>query len=475
MSAVMTVLEAVDQHGEVTRVALEAQIALEAGDTPRASTLYQQAAEMIESAISDLKKPSERDLARFLAATHYYHGGHYEKAAKVCEKIREDRLPSGVRHLYPSFLKLVRERSAPDYAARYRESVKESYRRATEQDDGSAARKVIEILMDHSYLFPPQVMAHLRAKCCEILGERRAASLFYRDAWRFDPDNPNSLPLYLDSLCKEGRHAEAWGIVEDELVNHPGARSSVYAILVRGRQFGTVADQQQRQLLLTDLLKHFESALGAYRSLSVAERAKFLLWMDWVFALIWDVYRILGDTTKQWETLADWIELRPDSPYPHILRGMMRYPEEASNQDFRQAIRLKSAQPWPYYFLAQEALRSRDFRECDRLCTLALQRNPQPDIRATLLTWMAISRWNLGFPRSDIRKLFDEARRLKPDDPLIANYAQAFDRNQTTSIDPSAPSFEGERYWRERAEQYVNELSRRGIAEMSPALDASLV
>jgi hypothetical protein len=88
---------------------------------------------------------------------------------------------------------------------------------------------------------------------------------------------------------------------------------------------------------------------------------------------------------------------------------------------------------------------------------------------------MAIARGNLGLPKSDIHKLFDEARRLKPDDPLIASYAQAFDQNQRTSIVPSVPSFGSEGYLRERAEHYLNELSRRGIEEMSPALDISLV
>ena len=82
MNTVLTVLDAVDKQGEVTRIALEAQIALEAGDTLRAQSLFHQAAEMMESAVTGLKKASERDLARFLVATHYYLGGHYDRAAR---------------------------------------------------------------------------------------------------------------------------------------------------------------------------------------------------------------------------------------------------------------------------------------------------------------------------------------------------------------------------------------------------------
>ncbi len=48
---------------------------------------------MMESAVAGLKKASERDLARFLVASHYYYGGHYDQAARVCKTIQEKRTP----------------------------------------------------------------------------------------------------------------------------------------------------------------------------------------------------------------------------------------------------------------------------------------------------------------------------------------------------------------------------------------------
>jgi hypothetical protein len=222
MNPVTTVLEAVGQQGEVTRIGMEASIALQNGDTANCGRLYHQAAEMIESAVSSLKRPSERDLARFLAATHYYLGGHYEKAARVCEEIRTSRLPASHRHLYPPFLKQVKERSAPGYAARYRNRIDKALRQAVNEGDRSAAQKVIDILKDHQFLLPQDRMAYVRARCVEILGRQRVASSFYCEAWRFNPEEPNYLSSYLDSLCKEGRHAEARAIVEEEIANHPG-------------------------------------------------------------------------------------------------------------------------------------------------------------------------------------------------------------------------------------------------------------
>jgi tetratricopeptide (TPR) repeat protein len=472
MNAVMTVLDAVGKQGEVTRIASEGQIALQAGDTPRARLLFQQAAEMMESAIGDLKKPSERDLARFLVATHYYLGGHFAQAAKVCERIQGKRLPSRVRHIYPPFLKNVRERSAPDYISRYTGRLDGYYQRARNGGDPSAAQEVIEILMEHSYLLPHDQMAYMRAMCAEVLGRQRAASLFYRNAWRFNPENPNYLLFCLRSLCKEGRYAEAWALVDEALVNHPGVRSSIYAIFVRHRQIGAVPDLQDRQPLMQDITKHLELAWESYRSLPTQEQTGLTLQMDWAFTMAWNAHMGLTEAVEQRKMLDRWIERRPDSPYPRILRGATTYPGENAKEDFREAIRLKSTEPWPYYFLAQEAFRSLSFQECDRLCSLALQRNPPPDIRAALLSWQAISRWNLGLAKpQEIRKLFNEAKQLKPDDPLIASYAQGFEDDERKPRFPTEIGLEGEERTREQAKRYVDEVSKRDIEDMSPTLN----
>jgi tetratricopeptide (TPR) repeat protein len=335
--------------------------------------------------------------------------------------------------------------------------------------------------MDHPYLLRQDQMASVRGRCAELLGRQRAASLFYRDAWRFDPENPNYLSFYLDSLCREGRDEEAWGIVQEELASHPGAPSSVNAmhvinaLLVRNRQSGRVVDQQEVDQRRIELLKHFESALGAYESTPPAEWAKMAPWMDYSFMIIFASYEESKDIDKQMETLHRWIERRPDSPYPRVLRGMMTYPGEAANTDFREAIRLGSPDPLPYYFLAHAALRSQDFRECDRLCSLALQRNPEPEIHAALLSWRAISRWNLGRKKSQVRKLFEEAMRLKPDDSLIASYAQEFDDDQSTPRVPSSLQHDGTEHLREQAQQYVSERSRMRIEEISPPLAAATI
>jgi tetratricopeptide (TPR) repeat protein len=474
----VNVLEAIDTGGEVTRVSGEAQIALEAGDTPRSTRLFVQAGKMLESAVRRQARASERDLARFLAATHYYKGGAYQEAARVCGKIQERRLPSRVRHLYPPFLKDVMERSAPDYTRRHAAIVADLYQRVTKDGDRDAAQEIIDLLIAHPYVVPHDRMAHIRARCCDVLGFRRATTLFYRDAWRFDPDRPYGLPPYLDSLCKEGRYAEAWKIVEGELADHPGARSSACAMLVinairiRDGLCDEVRGDGEPQASLADLLRHFESAERDYRSLTAQQRARIALLIDFAFSIAWVAYVELGDATRQLETLNRWIELRPDRPDPYVIRGMMTHPGQDSIRDFQAAVRLGSADPWPYYSLAAEALRAREFRECDRLSRLALERDPGAEIRAPLLAWRAISGWNLGRKRADVRRLFDEARTLKPSDPMIASYARAFE-GEAEPISPSDVQMNGDGHRQELAKRYASTSASSLLESTSPTLSGS--
>jgi tetratricopeptide (TPR) repeat protein len=487
----MNALAVIDRQGEVTNVACEAQVALQTGDTARSAQLFKQAGEMLESAVARLGKASERDLARFLAATHYYKGGAYREAARVCSRTQEGRLPTQVRHLYAPFLKDVRTRSAPDYFARYEQILKGNYQHAKAQNDPAAAQKVIDILKDHPYIIRHPFMAYVRARCCEILGKRRAATLFFRNAWRFNPHHPLYWLAYLDSLCKEGKHAEAWAIVEERLEKQPGALSSIYAmsvvnaILERDRVANPPTDEHIRQQRRDELLKHFDSALEACQSMTYGERKAIAPQIDYAFLIAWDPYREMNGHAKLIEMIDRWIELCPDSPRPRELRGMVAYPSETSDRDFRDAVRLGSDDPLPYYFLAHDALLLRHFRECALLCSQALQRQPESEVRATLLFWQAISCWNLGRDKADIRKLFDEARKLKPDDSLIASFARTFEENGRASDPPAQITIEDDPHWREQAERYVNQTSMQRIhvnqfslqrfEEESPVLDASLV
>ncbi len=465
----MNVLEEIDQKGEVTNIALEAQAALQDGDTERSARLFRKAGEMLEASVAGLARPSERDLARFLAATHYDKGGANPEAARVCDRIQPRRLPSRVRHLYPPFLKDVRERSAPGYRDNYDRTLLEQFQFAMKAGNQSSAQKVIDLLKEHPYILPPTLMAHVRASCCEVLGKRRAATLFYQRAWQFDPDNGFYPYAYLNSLCKEGKHAEAWKIVEVQLKEQPGARWSIYALstlhAIPMSLFEASSDFDNR--LWHEHLRNIVFLfMRSIHTMSPAEKRALDPLIDHAFLLAWVSYLELDDIRGQKEVLERWIEARPHSPRPYELRGLMTYPGPASERDFREAVRLGSRDPLPYYFLAHDALTSGRFLECERQCDRALRSVPEPAIRADLLVWQAVSRWSLGRDREQVRPLLAEARNLRPDDVPIAELARAFEENGRAAHPPVPIKWEDDPTWVEQAKRRFGEdMMRRSESE----------
>ncbi len=221
----MNVLNVIDREGEVTNVAAEAQIALQTGDTARSAQLFRQAGEMLESSVARLTKPSERSLARFLAATHYYKGGAYQEATRVCDRIRERRLPSRVRHLYPPFLKDVEERSAPDYPAKY---ARESWR-TTIGEPGTAtvkaAQKVIDLLIAHPYLsFLADRMAYMEGAMLRCTrGDRRGGHAVLPRGMGIRAGQSASLARVPRQPLQGGEACGGMGDRRGATVDHPGA------------------------------------------------------------------------------------------------------------------------------------------------------------------------------------------------------------------------------------------------------------
>ena len=458
----MSILEEIDQKGEVTNIALEAQAALQDGDTERSARLFRKAGEMLEASVAGLARPSERDLARFLAATHYYKGGAYPEAARLCIRIQPGRLPSRVRHLYPPFLKDVGERSDPGYRDNHDHILQKIFLRAINGGDIKSAQKVIDLLKEHPYILPPTHMAFVRARCCELLGKQRAATLFYQRAWQFDPDNGFYPYAYLNSLCKQGKHAEAWKIVEEQLDKNPGARWSFYALSVtHAATIGKIPFVSHERI--RDIARCF---IRSIRTMSPEEERALDPLIDHAFLLAWFTYFEMDEIGGQNEVLESWIETRPKSPRPYELRGLAAYPGPASERDFREAVRLGSKDPLPYYFLAHDALTSGRFLECERLCDQAIRSGPEPTTRADLLVWQAVSRWSLGRDRAQVRPLLAEARDLRPDDVPIAELVRSFEENGVAAHPPVPIPWKDDPAWVEQARRLFGEdMMRRSENE----------
>jgi hypothetical protein len=178
----MIIFSTIDVSGEATRAAAEAHAALGRGDTERAAAFHKTAGDLLETQAAKTRKPCDKHLIRFLAASQYYHGGHYQRAQELSRKIEGRLLVGETRALFKKFLRDVRIRSA----ANYRSRMMSALQRAWQAKD---YEKVIKILQDHPYVLPRGKMALLRAYCCQALADPRAAAIFFADARQFDPED----------------------------------------------------------------------------------------------------------------------------------------------------------------------------------------------------------------------------------------------------------------------------------------------
>ena len=218
----------IDADGLSTIAAADAQAALAAGDMPCAREKYVEAGRRLEGDASRAQTEEDKHLALFLAATHYYKGGHYQKALDLGRWVHAGLLPLPMQPLLRKFLRDAQDRASPDYEMRIAAQAFDFW----QQKDHVA---ILELLQEHPYIVPSGGLAFLRAVCCESLGNYRAAAIFYADAVRMTPQDPGlvftaaAVPL---TLAQQGKLQEAWEYSNYQLERMPDASTYTTASLV---------------------------------------------------------------------------------------------------------------------------------------------------------------------------------------------------------------------------------------------------
>ncbi|WP_088254597.1 hypothetical protein [Fimbriiglobus ruber] len=200
---------AVDKNGKASRAAAEGAFALGKGDTATARQKYAEAGTILEGELAAARRPEERNLLCFLAASQYYHGGEYKKAIKLAKRIEAKYLTEDSKRLLPKFLRDVETRSSPDYQIKMEKALRQLFLA------GEPAR-VLGLLIDHPYLYEYGRLAFIRAVLCEQLGQYRVAAQFYAMAARELPDGKDVVRIaaaYPLKLRTAGRLDEAWSYI----------------------------------------------------------------------------------------------------------------------------------------------------------------------------------------------------------------------------------------------------------------------
>jgi tetratricopeptide (TPR) repeat protein len=234
--------------------ASEGEVALADGDTIRAKEQFELAGDLLRDCAEDAVEAGERNHRRFLAASQYYHAGEYRKASDLCRRIETTLLDEHSKKLCQQLCKESRLRARPDYEQGVRSRIAKvrMEERFTE---------VLQILRDHPYVLPRDMMAYIRADCCEALKDYRTAALFISDAVQFGLAHIN--PFYFaagatTALIQTDLDA-AWEFASHllELLPHP--LTSLSASLVCYNQAGG-ADAEPSHPSLDRQLDLFEMA-----------------------------------------------------------------------------------------------------------------------------------------------------------------------------------------------------------------------
>ncbi len=124
----------------------------------------------------------------------------------------------------------------------------------------------------------------------------------------------------------------------------------------------------------------------------------------------------IGKMVDAENSYAEAIRINPDSDVAFVARGILYYDwkTEAALKDFDRAIKMKAPLVWPYFCMAHWALKNADHKACIKFCKLALDHTVEPEIKAQIVQWHAISRFHFNKSKDDLGKGLKKARELSP-------------------------------------------------------------
>ena len=199
------IVSRVDPDSKSSLAGMEGSHALMLGDTLLARQKYGEAGDILLRG-SKLDLPAaDKHLLRFLAASQYYHGGDYHRAAKITKSVNRGHLPPSDYPCFDQFLKDIAIRTAEGYAKGIRLAVYEC-RQSGKYEEG------LQILQAHPYVYDPAGLAHTRADLCIRSGKIKAAVLFSADANRYSNFHANAVTSRAfqgHHLMRLGKHTEA--------------------------------------------------------------------------------------------------------------------------------------------------------------------------------------------------------------------------------------------------------------------------
>ena len=276
---------------------------------------------------------------------------------------------------------------------------------ARERGEWDRALKLFRKLKDS---IPLDLLSFMRGRIWSDAGDPEVAVAFFEHAAKLDPKNPAYMVLHLCTLSIADPTSAlklAREIVGDEERYSPDLVTYAVDIIFKMTRG---MDPVEEASTLRTIIPVLKRTLNRLRT-SGEEGAE-----RWTIAtaltLLAFCHEQLGDSAKAADYLSDGLLLFPGNPDLLVSRGLTLYGiSPRASVDFELAIKNGSHVVWPYLFLAHHYLLNNRFDECRVLCDQALRMPISNGLQSELLTLLAISRAELGFPEQLVLASFEQA------------------------------------------------------------------
>jgi tetratricopeptide (TPR) repeat protein len=396
--------------------ALEGGSALLRGDTNLARRKYGAAGELLLKQSSAALKQQERHLGWYLAATQFFKGGDYRRAAQVASRIEAKFLPPHLRESFSAFVRQTQSRASEHYVQSTRRKMFELWR------DGRHA-DLLRFLQEHPYVLDADGLAFLRAGLCERIGDFRAAAAFFSTAYRLRP-HLEFVALaagYLFYLTGQGqfKDAQAYADFLTAALPHPVIFAAASVVWL---QTARLTPEDQREPLFEKQLSLFDRARAGFLRLPPGERSHPdvrtfipLAYDAAAHALVWR-----GEEKAGAELTDEARQLWPEAADLWTTRGLATGSAQEGEPYFRRAVELGATGYVPYYFLALAALERGDYANALARARQALAHStPQHKGAARLHAFLAGCIAESGGDWAEADRLFQRALELDPTDAEV--------------------------------------------------------
>ncbi|MGH7269494.1 MAG: tetratricopeptide repeat protein [Polyangiaceae bacterium] len=139
-------------------------------------------------------------------------------------------------------------------------------------------------------------------------------------------------------------------------------------------------------------------------------------------------YEHMGENTKALQAFDKAVNIHEhDSALIARAFSQLATNRPAALADFQRALNLGTSLPWPYLYLAHDALLAGRYDRLEELCTEGLQRSRRHRVRAQFYEWAAIAAAQLGRVPSIVGERFARAMAEDPFEARIQANAAAWE------------------------------------------------